>query len=579
MKKLFAFLWSILAFVKLEAQTGASIRIVYPIKEHSIVREPLVYIQGVAHPGGVLTINGAPVKIYHTGAFSAPVSLSRGDNVVSIHLENGTEYVNKQLSIHYEKPAPPKPTDGFAIESVNVMPSGELWLQPGDRIQVAVKAIPGMEATFYKGIPLTEADEKEVGVKGIYRGEYIFTEKDSLSAGTIPVQLLNPLTKEHTVTVCKDKVTVLHNSYSLTGLVTGSSAHLEYGLGTDRLGSARMGFIDTLVKLEVSGKMQGRYRVRLADQVQAYIPIENLRLQEGIHFRPYSLTGNWNVFPDSGYDQLSIQLNERLPYAVTQQTDPNRLVMDVYGAVSNTNWIIQKQGLQIIKNVWYDQVAKDVFRVYIDLSKPELWGYDVGYKGTSLVIRVKHQPPVLKLSKLTIGVDAGHGGNNIGASGIMDINEKEITLAMALKLKKQLEKEGAEVAITRQNDTSFNNADRARWMKEQHPDILVSIHCNSSGPSAKGVSTYYHHIAYRKPSQAINTELIKLGLADYGNVGSFNFFFNAPTSYPSVLVETGFLSNPEDEERLLDSEFQNRIAKGIVKGLKNYLKQVDKADH
>ena len=60
-------------------------------------------------------------------------------------------------------------------------------------------------------------------------------------------------------------------------------------------------------------------------------------------------------------------------------------------------------------------------------------------------------------------------------------------------------------------------------------------------------------------------------LKDFGNVGSFNFMFNAPTEYPNVLVETAFLSNPEEEEKLLNENFQQQIAEGIVRGLKSFL--------
>ena len=65
----------------------------------------------------------------------------------------------------------------------------------------------------------------------------------------------------------------------------------------------------------------------------------------------------------------------------------------------------------------------------------------------------------------------------------------------------------------------------------------------------------------------------ELGLDDYGLTGSFNFSLNAPTDFPNVLVETAFLSNPEEEIFLLDPYYQRRMAQQIVEGLEEYYSQ------
>src|SRR5690606_42051351 len=108
--------------------------------------------------------------------------------------------------------------------------------------------------------------------------------------------------------------------------------------------------------------------------------------------------------------------------------------------------------------------------------------------------------------------------------------------------------------------------------RNSEADLLISIHCNSAAnPLVQGVSTYYRHHAYRPLSQYIRKEMRKLGLADFGNVGGFNFILNRPTELPTVLVEVGFLSNPSDEERLLDTAFHEAVAERIVKGVARFL--------
>ncbi len=557
------------------AQQRPRLKVVSPAVDSSLVNDTIAYFRGIADPSGALFLNGENVKIYSTGVFAAPLALQDGANELQVSHAIGADTLYKRMVVVYEKPAPPQPTAGFAIESVSILPGGELWLQPGDLLQVEMKATPGMSGTFYTDIPLYEVDSAETGVAGIYRGEYVVQPTDILLNRPLLFSLYDEQTKKQVQVESRERVTFLTQQHTLTGLTTSDQVPLFFGLGSDRLGGARMGQLDQGVKLAITAKMQDMYRVRLSERQQAYIPANRVAIQKGVHFRPYSITGSWMVQKDpgaNGGDRIAIGLQERLPYTSIQQQDPTRIVVDIYGAVSNSNWITQKDSLVAVKNVWYEQVDKDVFRVYIELKEKQLWGYSVGYENKTLVIRVKPTPPMPELRRLTIAVDAGHGGSNRGAVGMTGVLEKDLNLSMALKLKTALQKAGARVIMTRENDRSFNNSERLKWLKLQNPDILVSIHCNSaSNPMVQGASTYYRHHAYRPVSQHIYTEMRKLGLADFGNVGGFNFILNAPTEFPSVLVEVAFMSNPEDEERLLEAKFHDDVADSIVDGLRNFL--------
>jgi N-acetylmuramoyl-L-alanine amidase len=70
-------------------------------------------------------------------------------------------------------------------------------------------------------------------------------------------------------------------------------------------------------------------------------------------------------------------------------------------------------------------------------------------------------------------------------------------------------------------------------------------------------------------------QVLKTGLSSFGNVGSFNFALNSPTELPNVLVETAFISNPEDEMRLMDDEFRLTLAKRIADGIEDFLDSCD----
>lgn len=132
--------------------------------------------------------------------------------------------------------------------------------------------------------------------------------------------------------------------------------------------------------------------------------------------------------------------------------------------------------------------------------------------------------------------------------------------------------------MTRTSDTTFNNVDRVLMLQNAMPDLLISLHLNSSSnKKIKGVSTYYKHIGYRSFTKSILNRILQLDLSEFGNVGNFNFTLNAPTDFPGALVEIGFLSNPDDEKKILDSKFQKAVAKKIYKGIRDWLKVIRKS--
>jgi len=73
--------------------------------------------------------------------------------------------------------------------------------------------------------------------------------------------------------------------------------------------------------------------------------------------------------------------------------------------------------------------------------------------------------------------------------------------------------------------------------------------------------------------------MLKIGLKDFGNIGSFNFALSGPTDYPNCLVEVAFLSNPEDEKLILDPDFHKAVADQIVEGIKDWLKSCKKEEN
>ena len=220
----------------------------------------------------------------------------------------------------------------------------------------------------------------------------------------------------------------------------------------------------------------------------------------------------------------------------------------------------------------------------------------------------------------TIVIDAGHGGLETGAKGKFGTLEKDITLGLALKLKALIERNLAfRVVLTRDKDMDVSLENRAALANNNKADLFISIHCNGSyRKKAHGSETFFlslnatdeeaRRLAYFENStsalegqiEADNQDEIKmilwdmaqtaylkessqlaeiiqkelnllLGTTDRG-IKQAPFKVLTGVASPAVLVEVAFISNPEEEQKLLDGEFQNNVVQAVYRGLLSFLK-------
>ena len=363
----------------------------------------------------------------------------------------------------------------------------------------------------------------------------------------------------------------------------GKLPALAYGLGEDRLGGAKMGYLDTSVLLKVVDTVKSMFQVQLSKNRFAYIDKQFIVVDTNAldkPLTPFPHTSNSILAKgDSLFDYVSIRLPEKLPYQSWMDINPSKIIIEIFGVAANTNWITQLSSLQEVKNIYYHQVDDDILRVTVELNHKQHWGYSLQYSNKGLELIVRRQPQDLDLTKMVIAIDAGHGGTNSGADGIRTkVKEKNATLLFAKELEKHLRDAGIEnVIMTRQNDTSFDNKDRILWLQSQLPHVLISLHLNSSGNTqVKGTSTYYKHVGFRPLTQTILARMLELGLNEFGNIGSFNFALSQPTEFPNCLVEIAFLSNLDDEQKIISPEFHKDVAKKIHAGMQDWIRRMDR---
>lgn len=191
--------------------------------------------------------------------------------------------------------------------------------------------------------------------------------------------------------------------------------------------------------------------------------------------------------------------------------------------------------------------------------------------------------PVKGTQKVVI--DAGHGAPDGGAVGVTGVLEKDVNLAIALKIQELLEGQGIQTVLTRDSDNGLHDGTgtirsmkvtdmkkRLEIINHSDADLFISIHMNSFGnPSANGLHVFYDqkHESIKELAEQMQTAISDATGAPMHDVrpAAATLYLMKNTTIPAILIECGFLSNPEEEKKLTDDDYQSRIAWAIAKTL------------
>lgn len=188
------------------------------------------------------------------------------------------------------------------------------------------------------------------------------------------------------------------------------------------------------------------------------------------------------------------------------------------------------------------------------------------------------KPGKLLDGKLIV-IDPGHGGYDLGAR-MFSVDEKSLALSTALLTKKYLQEKGYRVVLTRSRDIFISLEKRAAIANDTKGLLFVSIHFNAaSNPSAKGVEVFYHlsqdklRASHSKKLAAkVLEKIVQKTTAENRGVKEGKFFVIRETKMPAILVEAGFMTNPDELHLLKDIHYREKIAKGIVEGVELYFR-------
>lgn len=194
----------------------------------------------------------------------------------------------------------------------------------------------------------------------------------------------------------------------------------------------------------------------------------------------------------------------------------------------------------------------------------------------------------LPLAGHVIVIDAGHGGVDGGAVSQGALQEKDVTLDVALTLRALLEQSGAFVYMTREHDTDLASADTSRWsrrktedlyarvalLRQRQPSLFISIHANAMpSPRWHGPQTFYteKNAQNREFARLIQEEL-RTQVTDTPRQAKAiqGIYVLDHATMPAILVEVGFLSHAKEAEKLAQAPYRKQLAEAIYRGMLRY---------
>jgi len=190
----------------------------------------------------------------------------------------------------------------------------------------------------------------------------------------------------------------------------------------------------------------------------------------------------------------------------------------------------------------------------------------------------------IERDEIKIVIDAGHGGNDPGKVGVNDALEKDINLQIAKKVKELLEEKDMKVVMTRVDDVMLGSGEsnnkklqdmkeRVSLMKQEKPDLVVSIHQNSYTDSSVSGAQVFYYTGSKEGERAAKLMQEALLSINENNKrqakANDSYYLLKHVDAPAIIVECGFLSNPQEAEKLITEEYQYLISNAIVKGIES----------
>lgn len=342
----------------------------------------------------------------------------------------------------------------------------------------------------------------------------------------------------------------------------------------------------SIVRVVFTGKYSHKRDVRISDNEKQILILG----KEGktAEFDDRELQSIKLIKDDDKETVYHIQANKKLDYKFLKLHGPDRLVVDLIDTeFDDALGSEPMKETAHVSNVRFGlaTLGRPVTRIVFDQKSPKLIEeFKESNGGKDLYIRMvgKVDPKdTIQAAKKSWGtkvvLDAGHGGYDHGAI-YGGYNEKDIVLDITRKVESYLKEAGIAAYLTRTEDRFISLAERVEVSNSIGPEIFVSIHANAliTNPKLSGLQTYYYSNNGYKLATFTHKQMLKdVGMED-SKIRKANFWVCKYTQAPSILIETGFMTNDDERKKLTRESYQDDLAKSIAKGIIEYLEDIKK---
>ncbi|MEH2150772.1 N-acetylmuramoyl-L-alanine amidase [Nostoc sp.] len=560
-----------------------SLIVIFPQTNYQTSAQKIFFL-GTAPPDGQVLINSKPITRSKAGHFSPSFPLQLGENLFTVRRQN-QELKIKVIRLN----ASPELPQGVAFAKDSLTPAVDIARLPGEVICFSAIAPPNanvsvtlanqtiallpqpQQAQLPSNLAALTGQNQPHAQSSVGNYQGCTTVATAADLGKPQFQLT--LDGKTITQPGSGKIEILSRSQLPISEVTVESGVARTGPSTDysRLTPLPKGTRATVI---------GREGEWLRLDYGAWINSKETRILPGA-------VPPQTIIRSVGYRQLpsatEIVFPLQVPVPVSVQQSEQTLALTLYNTTAQTD-IIRLDDNPLIDRLDWQQEAPGQVKYTFNLKKAQQWGYKLRYDGTTLVLALRHPPKIGStrrklLANFKIVLDPGHGGKETGASGPTGYLEKDVNLVVSRLLRDDLVKRGATVVMTREDDREVSLAERQAIISREESAIAISIHHNSlpddgDAEKTKGFGAFWYQPQAHNLAIFLQKYVVKkLGRPSYG-VFWDNLALTRPTAAPSVLLELGFMSNPDEFEQVVNPEEQKKMAKAIAQGITEWLRSV-----
>jgi N-acetylmuramoyl-L-alanine amidase len=567
-----------------------SLIVVFPETNYQTSSQKIFFL-GTAPPNGEVLINSKPINRSKAGHFSPSFPLQLGENLFTVRRQN------QELKIKVIRVSTiPELPQGVGFAKDSLTPAIDIARLPGELICFSALAkLPEGIAPPNANVSVTLANQT-IALSPQPQQAQLPNNLAALTGQNQPYAQSSVGDYKGCTTVAtaadlgKPQFQLTLNGKTITQPGTGkiqilSKAELPVSEVTVESGVARTGPSTDYSRLTPLPKgtratVTGREGEWLRLDYGAWINSQETRILPGA-IPPQT------IIRSVGYRQLpgstEIFFPLQVPIPVSVQQSEQAIALTLYNTTAQTD-IIRLDDDPLISRLDWQQEAPERVKYTFNLKKAQQWGYKLRYDGTTLVLALRHPPKIgntrrKPLANFKIVLDPGHGGKESGASGPTGYLEKDVNLVVSKLLRDDLVKRGATVVMTREDDREVSLAERQAVISKEEPAIAISIHHNSlpdngDAEKTKGFGTFWYQPQAHSLAIFLQNYVVKkLGRHHYGVFWN-NLALTRPAAAPSVLLELGFMSNPDEFEQVVNPEEQKKMADAIAQGITEWFRSV-----